>query len=703
MILQPQKNVWRIERAQRAAVLIDGAVFFRAVREAMLKARRRIFIVGWDIHSQTRLVDESGEPQDGYPAAFGGFLSALAKERRELAIRLLLWDYSILYAVERELFPTLTLRWNTPSQVHFCLDNAIPIGSSQHQKLIVVDDSVAFSGGLDVTIRRWDTSEHSLDNPHRVDVAGKPYRPFHDVQAVVDGAAAHALSDIVRARWACASGDRISLGNIENDAWPDSITPDFLDCDVGIARTQPLYDGQQEIREVEQLFIDSIDAAEASIYIENQFLTSAKVAQHLAQRMLARPRLELLMVAPQNHESWLEARTMRNGRIRFMRILQEAGVGDRARLVYPEVSREARSVDTMIHSKIMIVDDRLLRVGSANLNNRSMGIDTECDLAFEADGAGRGEKITEIRNRLIGDHCGVAAPEVAAEIARTGSMLKAADQLQHDGHRLRPVDDGIPDHTELSVYLEGVADPEHPIDPEAFVSEMLGGSVPRHYLSAFAKLVAAGLVVLLLALAWHYTPLAKFAEPEVVRDTLSTFARGPWAPAIVLAVFVGAGLVVFPLTILIVATAAAFGPWLGFVYAAGGALASALVTYLVGARIGKESLRNFLGPRLNRIRRRIARQGVIAVAAIRLVPIAPFTIVNLVAGASQIRLIDYMAGTALGLAPGLLLLSALGHQVLQIMLDPAPIEIALLIAAVVAWISLSIGVQFLVSKRWSAT
>ena len=70
---------------------------------------------------------------------------------------------------------------------HFCLDNAVPFGSSQHQKLIVIDDAVAFTGGLDVTIRRWDTSEHEPDNPLRRDPAGDPYKPFHDVQMMVDG------------------------------------------------------------------------------------------------------------------------------------------------------------------------------------------------------------------------------------------------------------------------------------------------------------------------------------------------------------------------------------------------------------------------------------------------------------------------------------------------------------------------------------
>jgi phosphatidylserine/phosphatidylglycerophosphate/cardiolipin synthase-like enzyme len=88
--------------------------------------------------------------------------------------------------------------------------------------------------------------------------------------------------------------------------------------------------------------------------------------------MRERPDLELVIVAPQNHKSWLEAHTMRTGRIRFMQILHEAGVGTRVRLLYPEVTDGQRTTDTMVHSKVMVIDDRFLRVGSANLNNRSM-------------------------------------------------------------------------------------------------------------------------------------------------------------------------------------------------------------------------------------------------------------------------------------------------------------------------------------------
>ena len=404
--LRPNHNVWRIERAARAAVLIDAAAFFEAVRGACLKAERSIFVVGWDIDSRTQLVGADGRPADGLPSSFADFLSDLVRTRPDLHVHLLLWDYSLLYAGERELLPRLSLGWRTPERVTLCIDNSVPFGSSQHQKIVVVDDAVAFSGGLDLTIRRWDTTSHSAENRQRVDPSGHPYRPFHDVQMMVDGAAARALAQLARERWCRANGG-VPQVEPHGDPWPETVRADFTDVDVGIARTQPRYDGEDAIREAETLFVDSIDLAEREIYIENQFLSSPLIADRLADRLGRCPELEVVIVAPRSHNSWVERHTMRNGRIRFWRRVHAAG-GNRVRLVYPAVEQGGHATDTMIHSKVMVVDDRFLRVGSANMNNRSMGADTECDLAIEARSDRERTAILEIRNRLLGEHCGVA-------------------------------------------------------------------------------------------------------------------------------------------------------------------------------------------------------------------------------------------------------------------------------------------------------
>jgi phospholipase D1/2 len=254
--------------------------------------------------------------------AFGELLAALANERPELKISLLLWDYAMLYAGRRELFPTYTFRWNTPPQVSFCLDSAVPVGSSQHQKLIVV--AIAFSGGLDVTIRRWDTSEHTIDNPDRIDPDGLPYAPYHDVQMLVDGGAAAALARLVRERWEMAAHEKPSPLQPHGDPWPTSVKPDFTSVEIGIARTRPQYIGRTGIQEVEALYCDAISSAETEIYIENQFVTCHRIAQRLATRIKERPNLHATIVVPSSPETWLEEHSMRYGRFRFIRTLKQS-------------------------------------------------------------------------------------------------------------------------------------------------------------------------------------------------------------------------------------------------------------------------------------------------------------------------------------------------------------------------------------------
>jgi phosphatidylserine/phosphatidylglycerophosphate/cardiolipin synthase-like enzyme len=470
--------------------------------------------------------------------------------------------------------------------VTFSLDDQVPPGASQHQKIIVIDDCLAFSGGLDLTIRRWDTPKHDVQNRCRVDPGGRPYRPFHDVQAMVDGEAAAALADIVKERWQRVTSQSLPSGK-GADPWPDSVEPDFTDVRVGIARTRPSMESSPEVREVQQLFLDSIDTAEKSIYIENQFFTSSLLADRIAWRMREKPDLEVLLIGPQNYESWIEARTMRNGRIRFIRTFQDAGIADRIRLLYPHVEDGSGATDTMMHSKVMIVDDRFLRVGSANLNNRSMGTDMECDLAIEAATDNERAQIAAVRNRLLADHCGVSAADVAQCFESGATLLEAATSLSGAGHSLRGVDDGEPDPEEFARYIESIADPERPIALEAITSQEFTGRGFRVPFANLAKIGAALLFVLGLTAIWNLTPLADQLTPAAIEAALTSVAASPWAPAYVLAAFLGGGLVAFPVVLLIAGTAAAFGPILGFTYATVGSLASALLTYGIGAWLGR--------------------------------------------------------------------------------------------------------------------
>src|SRR5262249_47457170 len=159
--------------------------------------------------------------------------------------------------------------------------------------------------GLDLTVRRWDSSAHALADPVRVDPAGVPYPPFHDVQILVDGAAAGALAALVRERWVQSACERLPPVSAYGDPWPATVEPDFLAVDVALSRTEPDGPERSEVREVEALFLDMIGSARRTIYIENQFLTCANLAHALAAALRERPDLEVLIVVPKTHNRWM--------------------------------------------------------------------------------------------------------------------------------------------------------------------------------------------------------------------------------------------------------------------------------------------------------------------------------------------------------------------------------------------------------------
>jgi phospholipase D1/2 len=688
------RNVWRVAHADSAHVLVDAADYFGMLRRSLLAARRRVVVLGWDFDSRTPLVG-TNPPDDGLPEELGPFLTALVTRTPSLSVKILVWKSPLPYALEREPALATTMQSRTPPRIEFAFDDELPSGSAQHQKIVVIDDAVAFCGGLDLTIRRWDTREHRPGDARRVDPAGVPYAPFHDVQMLVTGDAAAALGVLASERWLQATDEALPpLERSGLPAWPGPAEPRFRDVAVGIARTVPAVEGVAEVREVQALFEDMIAVAERSIYIENQFLTCLPVAEALAARMRERPELEVLIVAPMRHHTWIEHTTMQNGRLQFIDVFREQGLGDRIALLGCEVSRGGECDAVMIHAKVMIVDDRVLRVGSANLANRSMGADSECDLVLVAGGRADRRTVREIRDGLIAEHCGCSREAITAAIDASGSLL-AALPTAGDGCRLVPVDR----EDAMNVGIAWLADPDRPLSEIEPLASLGGGERPRGGRRRWIATVAIVAACALAGIAWQFSGVAALADPQQLADQLGELPRGVFGALLVAGVFVLAGLVAFPVTLLIAATAIAFGAWPGVAYAAFGALASATATYTIGRTLGPDALRNRMGPRLTRLREAVTERGVLAVAGVRLLPIAPFSIVNLIAGAFRIPVFDYLLGTLIGLLPGLVLLTALGDRLAATLREPTMLRVVLLLAVLVAWGLLSFGLQGLIS-RW---
>jgi phospholipase D1/2 len=296
----------------------------------------------------------------------------------------------------------------------------------------VIDDCLAFAGGMDVAGGRWDTPEHRPDDARRAGEDG-PYPPSHDVQAMVDGEAAGALARIVRDRWQRASDVAMVEPAEPSDLWPGSVMPDFVDACVGISRTDIDAAG---CRDVEQLHLDLLDAARHAIYIENQYLTSPLITAALGRRLEAADGPEVVIVLPLTNAGWLEQNTIEALRAQSIHHLRAADRFGRLRICYPVVPSDGDGA-VGVHSKVAVVDDRLFRVGSSNLTSRSMGLDTECDLTVEAADPHQRAGVSRLRNLLLAEHLGMPVDAVDAFLATDPSLVRLVDSRRNTSRCLR--------------------------------------------------------------------------------------------------------------------------------------------------------------------------------------------------------------------------------------------------------------------------
>ena len=431
-IVEEGRNCWRIARADRASVIVDAANYYRIIGAAMEAAEQRIFIVGWDFDTRIALSpDEHGKGE-----TLGRFFLRLAREKPARQIDILKWNFGALKQFLRPSAVVWLYRWWRTKSIDFRFDSSHPVGCSHHQKIVVIDDCLAACGGIDISGARWDTSEHLDDDPHRTGSDGKPYMPWHDATMLMRGDVAAALSELGRERWKIATKEDLDPIDAGDDDWPDELDPQFENVDIAIARTRAGYDDLPEVREIEALYIDMICAAKRFIYFENQYFTSGKIAAAIAQRMAEPDPPEIVLVMARTADGWLEQKAMDGARNKLTAAIGRADKGNRFR-VYVPITKASQ--DIYVHAKIAIVDDRLLRVGSSNLNNRSQGLDSECDVIIDAAlpaNADTGPAMTALRHRLLAEHLGCSVEQYAAAEAQAESMVGAIEALRGYGKTL---------------------------------------------------------------------------------------------------------------------------------------------------------------------------------------------------------------------------------------------------------------------------
>jgi phosphatidylserine/phosphatidylglycerophosphate/cardiolipin synthase-like enzyme len=462
-ILRPGQNCWRVAQANRASILIDGAPYFASLEAALRKAKRSVLIIGWDFDGSIRLRPDVS-PAESPP--LGPLLRSLVEAKPDLVVRILVWSVAVVHAPGAPGPLIFGAGWQNHPHLQLRLDTHHPLYAAHHQKIVCIDDALAFVGGMDLTVERWDTHRHACDEPIRLKDDGCIYEPVHDLQLAVDGEAARSVAEMGYGRWRFATGEELNPALPEStDPWPDDLAPDFVQVPVAIARTYPAWGNQPAAQEVAALTRDALSAARKSIYIEAQYMTAPHIGDVLERHLTDPDGPEIVVIQTHESHGWAEELVMGTNRDRLIRRLRKSDRFDRLRVYYPVVPNgEGGKCQVLIHSKLIVVDDVFLRIGSSNLNNRSMGLDSECDLAIEATTDAERRTIAHLRNRLIAEHLEATPDTVAEALARAGgSVIQAIDELNTGERGLRAFQAMSDDGPDVPAPGTSILDPLEPL------------------------------------------------------------------------------------------------------------------------------------------------------------------------------------------------------------------------------------------------
>ena len=496
-ILKPGTNCMGIYQVDETGVLVDAEDYYRAFYQTALAARSYLLLAGWQFDSEVHLLRGDEEHGSAGDTRFLQFLERLCQVNPHLHIYILAWDFSAVFSLEREWFQDIIFNWTTNKRVQFRFDSVHATGATHHQKFVIADGAIAYLGGMDICSSRWDDRRHMRDNPDRADVDGTRYGSYHDIQTYHTGAVVGVLLELFRQRWRDSGGGELKLpqAGALTPTLPAGACP-LPTSRVAVCRTAartPLTE-QREVHEIRHLFVDAIMSAQHLIYLENQYFSSQVVFWSLVARMsmTERPPLQVIMILP-DRLPLTEELFLGLPQMRMIRTLQQVAEKTGHTLsVYSsaEMDHGNRKM-TFIHSKLLLIDDRFLTIGSANATNRSMGLDTELNVAWETEPGGGEEDmaaaIRALRASLLAEHAGLLGCGEDWRFEKVENLTRHLECLadDHDARLCRYQPDTTFENSELPDVLEPiqrVVDPEHPVG-----NELIFESLTKSELGSFAR------------------------------------------------------------------------------------------------------------------------------------------------------------------------------------------------------------------------
>ncbi|MBD63622.1 MAG: hypothetical protein CME62_00310 [Halobacteriovoraceae bacterium] len=651
MILKPQRNCIQIDRNSHYKLLVDGENYFEQLYKILPEAKSSIYIHAWEVDSKLRL-----KRDHNHDVELKNYLFSLVDKNPELNIYIICWDFSFVFFFERELFLKWKLDYLNHERIHFCYNTKHKLGGSNHQKFVVIDDEIVFLGGMDVTKRRFDSRDHEPGSDLRVDPRGHRYGPFHDVQVMIAGESAKTVADIFREDWLDLMGERLEEPK-KKLKWPPDLAGDIHgELRGAISRSGVLGQSQDITKENLELYLDCIQNAKHYMYFESQYLTSADFVEALAQKLEANTEgVEVILVISNDWSGYFEERILGAISQRNLKRLLEADKYKKLQLVTPCIHRDGKKHFIKVHSKISIIDDVFIRVGSSNLNERSLHLDSEIDFSLEAQNPIQRMQIKKLLHDLLAEHTGVSLEEVSKKLNDL-SLCEYIEKNQLNSRALVK----IKRFTESSaVYL---APFKFIADPKMSITHFLKSNLIQFY----GQVKQPKMLMVILGILLGLFLINHFSLFEQLRN----YTQGEFLAAKSEGTLFTYGILIFglssflglPLNAMIPIVAMSIPGIEAFFICMMGSLLSSTAGYFLGRGVGTKLIPHQAKAKVDRASRILEGKGVVTVFLTRSLPVAPFIIINMVSGALKIKFHHYILGTFLGLLPGLTIFTFFGHE-----------------------------------------
>jgi phosphatidylserine/phosphatidylglycerophosphate/cardiolipin synthase-like enzyme len=392
----------------------EAGPYFDRLSELLEDAKFYVVFVGWQIDSRLGLKRPS---RPGFASnlqvveTLREKVVRLCQEKPQLQIYFLVWDHAYFYVFEREVWQGRIWE-NVHPRVHFVFDNRHPFGASHHEKAVIIDGRVALCGGIDLCDERWDSIHHFYSDPRR-SLTGKfeKHGPYHDLAVQVTGPVCAWLQDHVANRWKLLSS--IPFPELPQfELHKESLEGHRVYLSRTIADVDCVQGKKWVTREIEFLFRDLIRSAKKRIILEGQYYWSRIINDLLISKIhqMRGTDFEVILVLADLQCVKSLTRHMMAYEFSLLKELELAAeyAGVKVTVGSPYVCSPPGEGSlppkpVYIHSKVLVIDERFLGIGSANFATRALRVDTEIHLTLEARSEAERNHIRKVAQAIL-DH-----------------------------------------------------------------------------------------------------------------------------------------------------------------------------------------------------------------------------------------------------------------------------------------------------------